>query len=161
MTTRDGRLVEGLLLEIDGNGRPTRLELTNAAGLLTLHPEPSGSSLHGNLVTPLRVRHLAFAWSGEHELAIDRLPVAAAVTARRLAGTTPVGEGRAVPVVSVAEDLEVREGRRRYHRVTETEWRIEGADNTAKLSIDERGLPIWQDASGEAAEWPLELEPQP
>jgi hypothetical protein len=123
------------------------------------------------VVTPAGVRHLSFAWSDEHELAIDRLPIVAAVTARRLAGTTPVGEGREVLVVAVAQDLEVSEGVRRYVRVTETNWRLEGADDTRTLTIDERGRPIWPGARGEsggageaagvASEWPLELEPQP
>jgi len=170
MTARDGHLVETLLLEVGGDGRPTRLELSTSSGLLTLHPEPSGG-LNGNVVTPAGVRHLSFAWSDKHELAIDRLPIAAAVTARRLAGSTPVGEGREVAVVAVAQDLEVSEGVRRYGRVSEANWRIEGADGARGLSIDERGLPVWPDARGESggageapretSEWPMEFDPQP
>ena len=47
-------------LEVAPNGRVTRLELTTGAGLLTLHPEPDESALHGNVVTPTGIRHLAF-----------------------------------------------------------------------------------------------------
>jgi hypothetical protein len=173
MTRRDGRLAESLLLEVDNDGRPSRLELTAAMGLLTLHPEPSGS-LHGNMVTRDGVRHLAFGWSDDHELAIDRLPIVAAVAARRLASTTPVGEGRDVPVVSVGRDLQVQAGVRRYDRVANASWRIEGGrDGAQTLTIDNRGLPIWPGTGGkvagggetvgarEPAEWPLELESQP
>jgi hypothetical protein len=163
MTSRSGSVVEALLLEIDADGRPTRLELTTAAGLLTLHPEPSGS-LHGNVVTPVGMRHLTFAWSDEHELAIDRSPIAAAITARRLASTVAVGEGREVRVVDVARDLSVREGARRYVRVAESGWRIEGAGVTQSVTVDDRGLPGWPGArgetsgAGEPAEWPLEVD---
>lgn len=167
ITTRDGQPCEALLLEIGLDGRPTRLELTTSAGLLTLHPEPSGS-LHGNVVTSGGVRHLASAWTDAHELAIDRLPMAAAVTIRRLASTLAVGEGRSVPVVTVASDLEVRDDVRRYERLTEVDWRIDGPDGSQALTVDDRGLPIWSDTRGEsggageassaADEWPLELE---
>ena len=154
LTTRDEALTGVLLLEVGVDGRPVRLELATAAGLLTLHPDATGS-LHGNAVTRDGVRHLAFTWSFEHELEIDGLPIASAVTARRLAGSTAMGEGRTVPVVAVAPDLSVREEGRRYVRTGEATWRIEGEGDARTLTIDERGLPVW---SGEAGEWPLELE---
>lgn len=163
MTGRAGLVVEALLLEVGSDRRPIRLELTTATGLLTLHPEPSGW-LHGNAVTPTGVRHLTFAWSGEHELALDRLPMAVAVTAWRLATTMAVGEGREVQVVVVAEDLGVHQGIRRYVRVAESVWQIGGDDRTFSLTIDEGGLPVWPGArgasagAGEPADWPLELE---
>lgn len=171
MTTRDGHLLAAMLLEVSIEGRPTRLELAAATGLLTLHPEPP-DELHGNLVTPTGVHHLAFPWSDGHELAIDRLPIAGAVTARRLASTTTVGEGRIVPVVRVTDDLDVDEGVRRFVRLTESDWRIEAGDETRMLTIDERGLPVWTvdprrdpaaeagETSGETDDWPLELDPQ-
>jgi hypothetical protein len=163
-TIRDGQLIATLLLEVDAAGRPSRLELAAPAGLLTLHPERSGG-LHGNVVTPAGVRHLALPWSHDHELAIEGQPVADAVMVRRLAKTWPVGEGREIPVVAVTRDLEVREWRRRYRRLTGTHWSIEddGGDRTA--SVDERGLPIWPasrgetSGAGEPTEWPLELDP--
>lgn len=154
ITTRDGALISALLLEVGVDGRPARLELATAAGLLTLHPGSTGS-LHGNAVTAAGVRHLTFAWSVEHELEIDGLPIASAVTARRLAGSMTMGEGRTVPVVTVAPELSVREGARRYVRVADATWRIEGEGDPCGLTIDEGGLPVW---SGEAGEWPLELE---
>jgi len=163
-TIRDGLVVEALLLEVGVDGRPTRLELAASAGLLTLHPEPTGG-LHGNVVTGDGVRHLSLAWSDDHELAIDRLPIADAVTVRRLASITRVGEGREVQVVAVHPDLEVEEGVRRYRRIAVSVWQIEGAGSQRTVSIDDRGLPVWPASSGERggegepAEWPLEVDP--
>ena len=47
----DGNLVSDLLLELDPVGRWTRLELATTAGILTLHPEPDDTAVHGNVVT--------------------------------------------------------------------------------------------------------------
>lgn len=158
LTTWGEALTAALLLEVGVDGRPARLELATAAGLLTLHPEATGS-LHGNAVTPDGVRHLTVAWGVEHELELDGIPIASAVTARRLAGSTAVGEGRTVPVVAVARDLSVREGTRRYMRVGEATWRIEGDGDPRTLTIDERGLPVVAgETPDEAGEWPLELD---
>lgn len=76
--TFDGRLVSVLLLEVTPAGRPSRLELTTAAGLLTLHPNAAEDALHGNVVAPGGVRHLAFGWSADHALIVLDEPVAAA-----------------------------------------------------------------------------------
>lgn len=155
--TRGGVLVASLLLEVDLDGRPSRLELATAAGLLTLHPEPS-DGLHGNVVLPDGVRHLAMAWSADHELGIDGLPIVDAVTARRLAATTKVGEGRVVRMVTVNLDLSVREGLTRFTRVAEVTWQIDDQDGAGprSVTIDDRGLPAWPERGGE---WPLELDP--
>lgn len=155
-TTRDGALETAMLLEVGLDGRPSRLELATAAGLLTLHPEAAGW-LHGNVVMPDGVRHLTFAWSHEHELEVEGHAITMAVTAGRLGRSTPVGEGRTVPVVVVSPDLAVRERSRRHVRVDKATWQIDREGHRFDVTIDERGLPIW---SGEAAEWPLELESQ-
>ena len=55
-----GTMVRGVLLESDPMGRLARLEVTTAAGLLTLHPDANNTILHGNVVTPAGVRHLRF-----------------------------------------------------------------------------------------------------
>ena len=158
MTSRDGRLLEARLLEVDGSGRPARLEITNASGVHTLHPEPSGG-LHGNVVTSDGVRHLSLAWSDTHEIAVDRSPIATAVTALRLSASVPVGDALDVEVVAVTLDLVVEPGKRRFERVSNSTWRISGGDEPRSLTIDERGLPTWPDNRGDAAEWPMELEP--
>src|SRR5207245_3268482 len=43
-------LIHSLLLEVTLVGRPSRLELATATGILTLHPEPDERSIHGNVV---------------------------------------------------------------------------------------------------------------
>ena len=153
---RDGRLESSLLLEAGVDGRPTRLELATVAGLLTLHPEATGS-LNGNAVTAEGVRHLTFDWSDEHGLEIDGLPIPSVVTASRLAPTVVAGEGRTVPVVVVGPDLTVRAGQRRYQRLDGASWRIEGDGRAQALVVDDRGLPVWPATAGE---WPLELDEQ-
>lgn len=156
--TIDGALTHALLLEVDVAGRPSRLELTTPAGLLTLHPEEGSGALHGNVVTPAGMRHLALPWSGEHGLEVEGRPIASAVTAHLLARSTPVGEGRTVPVVVITPDLVVAETTLRYTRLGEGEWRIEGLPgegNSTLIRIDERGVP---ELLGDLREWPLELD---
>lgn len=85
-----GAVRRSVLLEISPAGRVTRLELATAAGLLTLHPEPDESALHGNVVTTDGIRHVALAWSPDHHLLVLASPAAAAVIVRAVAGTQPV-----------------------------------------------------------------------
>jgi hypothetical protein len=151
---RDGRLVSSMLLEVSVDGRPGRLELTTSAGLLTLHPEANGD-LHGNVVTTDGVRHLHYAWSAEHELVVDGIAITSAVAARRLAATTPAGEGRTVPVVAVGADLAIRQAVRTFHRLDAGTWWVDGQDEPMTLAIDPDGIPLW---SGEADAWPLQLD---
>jgi len=73
-----GSVVADLLLEVDPGGRWARLELATTAGILTLHPEPDGRSVHGNVVTEKGVAPLALAWSADHRLLLPDEPVAAA-----------------------------------------------------------------------------------
>jgi hypothetical protein len=74
-------LVSDLLLEVDANGRWTRLELATARGILTLHPDAGGAAVHGNVVSSDGVVPLTFAWSPHHRLLIAAEPVAAAALA--------------------------------------------------------------------------------
>jgi hypothetical protein len=66
----DGALRHVALVEIDRDGRFVRLELASPAGLLILHPEPDGDSIHGNVVTVDGVQPLSFDWSAMAALAI-------------------------------------------------------------------------------------------
>jgi hypothetical protein len=157
---RLGALASSLLLEIGTDGRPARLELASAAGLLTLHPEPDGW-LHGNAVAADGVRHVSLPWSGDHALEVEPLPIAHAVAVGSLVGRLAVGEGTEVPIVVVSETLAVREGLRRFDRIDAATWRIDGDGVTRTLVVDDRGVPVW--AGGGAGpsrgrEWPLELE---
>jgi hypothetical protein len=161
LTRRAGMISSSLLLEVGTDGRPARLEVATTAGLLTLHPETTGS-LHGNAVMAEGVRHLALGWSDEHELEVEPLAISAAVTARRLGPTVPVGEGTDVPVVTIDADLVVGEETRRYVRLDAATWRIERDGDTRTVAVDDRGLPVWPPTTGSPAEgvdWPLELDP--
>ena len=101
------------------------------------------------------MRHLTLPWSPDHGLEIDGRPIASAVTALRLAGSTAVGEARLVPVVAIGPDLALREEERRFVRVSATDWRIESDGPERVLSIDERGIPL---GLADGREWPLELD---
>jgi hypothetical protein len=83
-----------LLLELDPDGRFSHLELSTAAGLLTLHPEPDGS-LHGNAVTAAGVRHVvAMTWDADDAVLLEGSAVctaAAAPNAARARGTVRIG----------------------------------------------------------------------
>jgi len=158
VASSNGVITHALLLEVDTAGRPSRLELTTPAGMLTLHPDEAGRTLHGNVVTLSGVHHLSLPWSDLHGLEVDGRPIAGAVTAHRLAGATAVGEGRAVPVVAITTDLALSETTRDYVRVGEGEWRIEEAPGDGAgtiLRVDSRGIPT---GIRDAREWPLELD---
>ena len=165
VASADGVMSHALLLEVDLDGLPGRLELATSAGMLTLHPDDARQSLHGNAVLPGGVRHLRLAWSDQHALEVEGRPIATAVSAHRLARTMAVGEGRTIPVVLINSALDVAETTRRFVRLGWTEWSIEpetgehgaggtGATQAARLRIDGRGIPV---GLVDAREWPLEL----
>jgi hypothetical protein len=96
-----GAIVSDLLLEVDPAGRWSRLELATGSGILTLHPDPDDSAVHGNVVTPSGVRPLALAWSAAHRLLVPDDPVA----------TVALGAGKddavAGPGIIIGTDLSV------------------------------------------------------
>jgi hypothetical protein len=151
---RDDELVRSLLLEVSAAGRPTRLEVTAPAGLLTLHPEPDESALHGNVVGADGIRHLAFPWSGEHELLIFGSPASATITLRRLAGRLVVGANRVLDVVRIDDDLDPRVARWNVERVARHAWHLRDVDGSEerRLSVDDDGRPLLADD----VSWPLE-----
>lgn len=95
-------LVSDLLIEVDSDGRWTRLEMATARGLLTLHPDPGGTAAHGNVVSPDGVVALGFAWSRRHHLVIVGEPVAAAAL-----GNSPGNHMLPAPGLVVGRDLTV------------------------------------------------------
>ena len=151
---RDGALVRSLLLEVSTVGRPTRLEMTAMAGLLTLHPEPGESELHGNVVGVDGIRHMAFPWSGGHELLIFGSPASATITLRRLAGTLVVGETRVLDVLRIGDDLDPRPARWSVERTARHAWHLRDMDGTEerRLTVDDDGRPLLTDG----VTWPLE-----
>lgn len=122
----EGILWRGGLVELGRDGRLGRLELTSRSGLLTLHPEPDGSAIHGNVAGPDGVRGLAFAWGRDGRVVLAGDPFGSAL----LAG----GQG---PILVVDDGLVVAAG--------------EGGE-AAALELDGQGIPVLADAEA----WPLE-----
>jgi hypothetical protein len=120
--SRDGTLLRAVLLELDPDGRVTRLEVATAHGLLTLHPDEGGGTMHGNVVAPDGVRHLSFDWSSDRELLVTGSPASAAIVEARFATT----------VLRIADDLdpvlEPRSPSRRSAAMTEPSTAYAGAD---------------------------------
>lgn len=152
--TLDGRLTHGLLLETSPGGKIARFELTTASGLLTLHPEPDGRSIHGNLVHIGGVRPLAFAWSADHALEVVDRPFASAVMLRHLARTVDVGGGETVAVLSIDTSLAVRPGTRLVRRLGPDRWQVAdvAGGREATIELDADGIPVL----GAPADWPLD-----
>jgi hypothetical protein len=152
VATADGSISEALLLEVDGTGRPARLELTTPAGMLTLHPSLDQREIHGNVVatTGEGVRPLAFGWGPEFEFELEVVgrPLATAVALSRRRSTMAPGASVEVDVLLIGPSLEVVVGRRRLQRLSESRWRVvpaggAGAQGTEiEIEIDEYGLPI-------------------
>lgn len=115
------------LAEIDASGRFGRLELTTAAGMLTIHPDPDGRSIHGNVVHAGGVRPIADAWSDAMGIGLEEDPFGTAI----LDG----GAGSGSLVVSSGLAIAPR-----------------GTEVVPALDLDDRGVPILV----RATEWPLE-----
>jgi hypothetical protein len=156
-TGSDGRLIHGLLLETAPDGTLVRAEITSATGLLTLHPDHDGASMHGNCARGGGVDHVALPWGPAYVLFFGASPLTAAVAARILAGRIGVGEGASVPAIEVLPDLSVRRATWRVARTAVRRWRLLAADGGAStsLELDEAGLPLLDD--GET--WPMETRP--
>lgn len=157
-TSADGRLVGSLLLETGPAGELARLELATPAGLLTLHPDQGGTALHGNVVRPAGIEHVALPWTGGHALLAGASPLTGVVTAARLAAAVGVGEGASFPAVEVAEDLSIRRATWRAARVGARRWRLLAADGgpSVTVTLDDDGAPAGLE---DAETWPLEIAP--
>lgn len=139
--SRDGVVLSSLLLETFPDRRFAHLELSTAAGLLTLHPEADGT-LHGNAVTANGIRHVAgIPWPPGSLLVVHGSPIALAAAAWLAGGGGGQSPGEQ-PVVMVNPDLVVRPATVPLAGLT-------------RHAIDADGLPIL----GDARSWPLELEP--
>jgi len=148
----DESITHVLLLELDRTGRPTRLELSTPAGLLTLHPEQDEGSIHGNVVAADGVRPLAFGWSPEHELLVVERPIGLAAALHRRRASVGVGGRAAFPALVIGAGLRVVPGEHLIERIADDRWRVvdpaSGVDET--LSVDADGL------IGAGERWPLE-----
>ena len=121
-----------LLLELDPDGRFSHLELSTAAGLLTLHPERDGT-LHGNTVTGAGVGHvIAVPWDRDAVVLLDGSTICHAA-----ASGGPLGI-RATDALRIGLDLSLARGA--------------ATIDPAVISVD--GLP----ALADGASWPLEQD---
>jgi hypothetical protein len=152
---REGQLLRALLLEASPAGRPTRLEMTTGAGLLTLHPEPDESVMHGNVVGRHGVRHLALPWSAEHELFVSGSPATATIAVRRLNPRLTLGASTELDVLRIDDDLAPTAVRWRIERVGADAWQMANLDGSdaRRMTVASDGRPILLDE----ASWPLEL----
>jgi hypothetical protein len=151
---RDGHLLRSLLLEVSTAGRPTRLEMATRAGLLTLHPEPDESAMHGNVVAADGIRHLAFPWSSGHELLVLSSPASATIAIRRLIERVIVGASVVVDMLRVDDELDPRPVRWRVERIAAHSWHLRDteSDEERHLTVEGDGRP----ALADEVSWPLE-----
>ena len=117
-----------LLLELDPEGRFSHLELSTAAGLLTLHPEGDGT-LHGNVVTADGVAHVVgLPWDADTSVLLDGSTVC------RAAAAHDAGHGS----LRIGLDLGLRPT----------------SDPLDAIALDADGLPVLE----AGATWPLERD---
>lgn len=133
LVVRDDQVSSSLLLELDPAGRFAHLELSTAAGLLTLHPEGDGT-LHGNAVTGDGVAHVeGLPWDPDGVVLVAGSSVCRAIAA---AHGAPGAPGRVA--LRIGADLGL----------------MCDAVTPGDLGADERGLPRLADART----WPLERD---
>jgi hypothetical protein len=132
----EGGLISSLLLETDAEDRFSHIELSTAAGLLTLHPEGDGT-LHGNVVTDDGIRHVAgLPWPRDSVVLLAGSPTAAAAAGRTIA----VSGTERVHVLTIYVDLAIEE----------SDADVEGGGGRPRVL--DPGLPLLRDAQT----WPLE-----
>jgi hypothetical protein len=154
ITSAEG-LVRSVVLEVSPAGRVTRLEVTTRNGLLTLHPEPDESAMHGNVVSADGVRPLVFAWSPSHVLLLLGSIASATVELARLAATLEVGGTAELDVLRIDDALRPTPARWRVARLGPAEWQLGSLDGAESrhVQVDPSGRPMLPDA----ADWPLEV----
>jgi hypothetical protein len=155
MLTEEDQVVGVLLVETVPDGRLGKLELATAAGLLTLHP--SDGMLHGNVVRPGGIEHIALPWTDDDLLLVVGTPATAAAAARTLGDRIGIGQGQTVRGVNVDVHLAVRPATFRVARVGPRGWWFVTADTgqLTGVTLDLDGIPLLADA----ADWPLEVDP--
>ena len=146
----DEAVTTSILLEVDRDGRASRLEVDAPAGLLTLHPADDRRSVHGNIVSPDGVRPLSFDWTEASAFLVEGVPIGEIVTVDRLGRELGVGERASLHVLVVDRHLGVSVGRRAFVRLSGSGWRCD--DEPCLVEPD--GTPHLDGGMS----WPLETE---
>ncbi len=154
-TSRDGVVLRTILAETEPGGDLRRLEMSTAAGLLTLHPDAAGTTLHGNVVTPDGIRHLAFAWARDRAaILVEGSPAVTAIAVAWIGRGIDDGRSAEAEVLRIDDRLIPLPGSLRIERLGPSTWRLSGgagADGDLVATLDADGLP-----STERTVWPLE-----
>ena len=150
---RGGALLLDLLLEVRPDGTMSRLEVTTAAGFLTLHPEADLRSAHGNVVGADGVRPLAMPWSADHAFEVVGCPIPTVVALSRLGEVVGAGDRGTLPVLRVSGDLAVEPAVLVVRHVSRERWAIGDPARSIIAEIDDAGLPT---GLTDDAGWPLE-----
>jgi hypothetical protein len=140
--SKAGFVVSSLLLETFPDRRFAHLELSTAAGLLTLHPEGDGT-LHGNVVTATGVRHvIGLPWPAGSAVVVDGSAISIAAAAWFLTvDHSPTEPSERRPIVMIDPSLGVKAASM-------------PADGLSHDKIDVDGLPVLENGQS----WPLEVE---
>jgi hypothetical protein len=144
----DGRLVSSLLLETFPNGRFAHIELSTAAGLLTLHPEADGT-LHGNVITETGIAHVAaLPWSERSVILVDGSPIAAAAALHSIArySAPPTSD---VDVTRIDRQLAIAQDSMVVRRSANGDWSM---GDWPSMALDDDGLPRLSDSATFALE---------
>ena len=153
-TARDGVGVRTVLVESAPDGRFQRLEMSTAAGLLTVHPDDSGTTLHGNVVTPDGIRHLTFAWGSDQAVLVEGSPAVTAIAVRWLGRGSEPGRSAEVTALRIDDRLVPEAGSIGIERLGPHTWRLShgaGPDGELVVTLDADGL-----VTTARTVWPLE-----
>ena len=145
----DDGLRHSLLLETAADGAFSHLELSNPAGLLTLHPEGDGT-LHGNAIEAGGIRHVVgLPWDVGGVVDVEGSAIAGGACARSLAAeVSPGGSARRI-LLRISAGLLITTGPALVERIDAETWRIAGGQ---PFRTDATGLPLLAEGEG----WPLE-----
>jgi hypothetical protein len=159
--TRDG---DGgwrsMLLEVDPAGRPGRLELVTPTGLLTAHPEPEQTTLHGNVVTADAVRPIAVPWRDGDVLIVAGEPITLAVAIQLVRRRGRGAAAERVAAVEVDAGLRATDAAWVVRAETPALWwaeRVHPAAAGTWIGLDDDGLLSTVDGIAvNQVRWPLE-----
>jgi hypothetical protein len=153
-TARGGVGVRTILVETGPDGEVRRLEMSSPVGLLTVHPDEPGTTLHGNVVTPDGIRHLAFAWGPDRVIVIGGSPAATAIAVAWLGREAAAGRSADVTVLRIDDRLIPELRSATIERLGPRSWRLSGIDEfegEIVATLDPDGL-----LATDRTVWPLE-----